>query len=225
MIYIKNISGSEKVYRGVVLQDASYHLISEADRIAWFEDESIMQAVANGEAQICKNDDGSGDIELKTEQWAYLGDTGVQRIETKMAEGGLRKSDRGLSFTATKNATTTADYLITEDLQIKGGLLLTENNKIFDSVGMEIVDTTYMYAGQWYPAEYAPGVPWSVALPNGVPLHAYIKDYPVSKDGITHITNEAITTTPLNGLTIRITYTSTGTVDDVLCNVGILAYS
>lgn len=158
----------------------------------------------------------------------------IEQIEMKplLAEGGKRKSDRGISFTAIKDATTTADYLITEDLQIKGGVLITEGNEIFDTVGMEIIDTTYMYAGSWYPATpFLAGIPvpdtytWDQVAPTGVALHAYIKDFPVMPSGETYINNEAITTTPLNGLTIRISYTSTGTVNDVKCNVGILAYS
>jgi hypothetical protein len=153
------------------------------------------------------------------------------QMKPLLAEGGKRKSDRGISFVATQGTTTTADYLITEDLQIKGGVLVTDNNEIMDTVGMEIVDTTYMHAGDWYPSEpflagipVPEGTPWSAVAPTGVSLHAYIKDFPVMKSGETFINNEAITVTPLNGLTIRITYTSTGSVD-VNCNIGILAYS
>lgn len=157
----------------------------------------------------------------------------LEQIEMKplLAEGGKRKTDRGLNFIALAGVTTSADYDITEDLQIKGGILVCDNNEVLDTIGMVIVDKTYMWAGEWYPSEpYLAGIsvpegtPWSAVAPNGVDLHSYIKDFPVSKSGETNINNEAITTTPLNGLTIRISYTSTGATD-VKCNVGILAYS
>jgi hypothetical protein len=221
-MFIHNISNSEKIYIGQPVQADTFFFISETKRVAYSENETLLSDIMLGDAAISV--DGENDLDEKSSMIRTLFGNQIT-TKTVMTEGGLRKSDRGLSFIATKNTTTTADYLITEDLQIKGGILSTDTNEILDQVGMEIVDTAYMYAGDWYPAEYAAGVPWSAALPTGVPLHAYIKDYPVSKDGITHINNEAITNTALNGLTIRISYKSTGTIDDVNCNVGILAYS
>jgi len=221
-MFIHNISDSEKTYIGQPIAAGGFYAIPETKRSAYSVDEVLLADIMNDNAAI--SIDGSNDLEEKASMIKVLFGNEFT-TQTTMAEGGKRKSDRGMSFTATKNSTTTADYLITEDLQIKGGVLITENNKIFDQIGMDIVDTTYLYAGVWYPAEYAPGVPWSVAAPNGVPLHSYIKDFPVMTDGKTFIDNDAITTTPLNGLTIRIIYKSTGTVDDVKCNIGILAYS
>ena len=138
-------------------------------------------------------------------------------------EGGKKKTDRGFTFTATNSVTTTHDYVITEDLQIKGGLLQSVDQECQDSIGMALVDTAYTYAGLWYPADDE-GTAWSVSEPDGYILHHYLKDFPVSIEGRTSIKNDAITTTPLNGLTVRITYKSTGTTD-VKCNVGIVAYT
>ena len=152
--------------------------------------------------------------------------TEFQVFESHMAEGGLKKSDRGLTFTAIAGATTTADYEIDEDLQIKGGVLYTTASHIFDSVAMEIVDVDYLHAGDWYPATPTEagiagvgGLTWAQVVPTGVSLHHYLKGVPVSTDGISKIKNEAITNTPLNGLVIRVSYTSNGLVD-VKCNVG-----
>lgn len=145
-------------------------------------------------------------------------------MKTLMAEGGKRKTDRGFSFTVTAGTTHTHDYSVNADLQIKGGIMFSDNSNILDHVSLEIVDTSFLYAGEWYSAEYAPGIPWSVALPSGVPLHMYVGNFPVSPSGETSFDNDAITTTPLNGLTIRVTYKSVG-VTDVNCNVGIVAYT
>jgi hypothetical protein len=147
-------------------------------------------------------------------------------IEMKpiLAEGGKRKTDIGFRFTVPAGTTYTYDYLVVSDLQIKGGVMYSDNQHIHDHVSLEIVDTDFLYAGEWYPAEYAPGVPWSVALPSGVPLHMYVGTFPVDINGESRFDNDAITTTPLNGLTIRVTYKSYG-ASDVNCNVGIVAYT
>ena len=147
-------------------------------------------------------------------------------IEMKplLAEGGKRKTDRGFSFTVTAGTTHTHDYSVNTDMQLKGGVMFSNNGNILDQVSLEIVDTSFVYAGVWYSAEYAPGVPWSDVLPSGVPLHMYVGNFPVSPSGETRFDNDAITTTPLNGLTIRVTYKSAGTTD-VNCNVGIVAYT
>lgn len=141
----------------------------------------------------------------------------------EMPEGGKKKSDRGFSFTVTAGQSASADYAVTEDLQIKGGVLHCNNPDIHDSCSMEIVDTAYMWAGVWYPADYQ-GIPWATAAPNGVSLHHYLKDFPIDPSGTTKVKNEAITTTPLNGLVVRVTYNSKGNTD-VKCNVGIVAYT
>ena len=80
MIYIKNISGLEKTFRGNVLANNTYHLIPDSERYDWHQDEVIFQDVANGDAQMCKDDSGSKDIESKTEQWCFLGNDGVSSI-------------------------------------------------------------------------------------------------------------------------------------------------
>ena len=154
-----------------------------------------------------------------------------ESIETvpQLPEGGKRKADRGFSFDAAAGVSTSADYIIDEDLQIKGGILNCENNHIKDSVKMEILDYQFLYVGLWYPntpteagIEGVEGLTWQQVTPDGVSLHDYLREFPVSKDGVTKIKNEAITTTPLNGLKIRITYNSQGATL-VPCHVGIVA--
>ena len=150
----------------------------------------------------------------------------IETFEMKplLAEGGLRKTDRGFCFEVPAGTTVTYDYPVTNELQIKGGVMYTENNSIKDQISLEIVDTNFIHAGSWYPAEYAAGIPWSVVTPDGVPLHMYVGNYPVAKNGVSFFDNDAITNTPLNGLTIRTTYKSLGTAD-VICNIGIVAYT
>lgn len=231
MIYIKNISGDDFTIRGSVIADDAYLLIADSDAPEWYSDDSVLGAICDEDAQIASSNDGAGDISSKTAQWLYLSGDRVQHTVTNLAEGGLKKSDRGMTFTAIARETTTADYLITEDLQIKGGVLYSEDAHIFDSVSMEIVDTAFTYAGDWYPATPTeagiPGVSgytWAQIVPTGVSLHHYLKNFPVNPEGKSNIKNDAITDTPLNGLTIRITYHSEGDTD-VKCNVGVVAYS
>tara|TARA_R110000868_G_C10972634_1_gene770633 strand:+ start:17054 stop:17737 length:684 start_codon:yes stop_codon:yes gene_type:complete len=148
----------------------------------------------------------------------------IIKTERILAEGGKRKTDRGFKFSIPAGTTVTYDYNVTNDLQVKGGVCYTDKAHINDQVSFEIVDVDYLYAGEWYDAEYAPGVPWSAAAPDGVPLHQYIGNFPVDPSGKTTFDNEAITNTPLNGLAMRVTYKSNG-ADDVNCNVGIIAYT
>jgi hypothetical protein len=227
-MFIHNISNEEKTYIGQSIAPGDFWSIPESSRFSYGSDEDLVRDIMLGEAAV--SIDGSTDLDEKVEMiHALMG----HQIVTKqvIAEGGKRKTDRGTSFTAAQGVTTSHDYLIGEDLQIKGGILITDNSELLDSIGMDVVDTSYIMAGNLYPSEpflaglpVPEGTPWSAVAPTGVVLHSYIKDFPVSKNGETYITNEAITTTPLNGLTIRIHYNSTGT-SDVKCNVGILAYT
>ena len=72
-VYIKNISGVEKVFRGHTLADSAYYLIADAERSSWAIDSGILQSITDDECLIAKSDDGTTDITDKAEQWNYLG--------------------------------------------------------------------------------------------------------------------------------------------------------
>lgn len=227
-MFIHNISGTEKTYIGQTIQNGDFFAIPEEKSFQYSSDERLISDIIYGDAAI--SIDGQNDLSEKVIMLKTL--MGNNIITTpNIPEGGKKKTDRGFTFVAAAGVKTSKDYLITEDLQIKGGVLSCEDNNVLDSVDMEIVDTQYLWAGQWYPATPTEagivgveGLSWAQVVPTGVSLHHYIKDFPVNKDGKTNIKNDAITTTPLNGLTIRVSYDSKGTVD-VPCNVGIVAYS
>jgi hypothetical protein len=227
-MFIHNISQSIQTFIGQPIQVAEFYAIPESRKSAYSDSDELLKAIIDGDVAI--SIDGINDLQEKTLMIKTLfGEVIV--TSPKIPEGGKRKSDRGFTFTAIAGQKTSADFLITEDLQIKGGILICLQNHIFDNVDMEIVDTSFLYAGDWYPStpteagiSNVEGLTWAQVVPTGVSLHHYLKGFPVSKDGATQIKNSAITDTPLNGLTIRVSYDSKGAID-VPCNVGIVAYT
>lgn len=73
-IYIKNVTGSEFVIRGVVIPTMSYVQVNEGDSSEWYTDDSVFSAINEDKILVAKSDDGSSDITSYTDQWAYLGD-------------------------------------------------------------------------------------------------------------------------------------------------------
>lgn len=196
-MYIHNISNSTKTYGGQPIASGDFYSIPESRLSSYAESDVVISAIMIGDAAISL--DGINDLSEKIIMVKTLFGNAVT-TSSVLSEGGLKRSDRGLHFTAAYGVTTTADYSITEDLQIKGGVIYTEDSHIFDSVSMEIITT------------------------EGDSLHHYLKDFPVSKDGISKIKNGSITNAPLNGLIMRVTYKSNG-LSDVKCNVGVVAYT
>ena len=71
-VYIKNISGSSKTVRGNVMDNNSYILINESERIDWGLDDSVFSDISSDDLIIAKSDDGLNDISNYSEQWDYL---------------------------------------------------------------------------------------------------------------------------------------------------------
>lgn len=121
------------------------------------------------------------------------------RFQEVLPVGGQRVTDRGFQFDATAGQTTYYDFVVTEDLYIKEGFALAYDFNKRDSVSMAIVH------------------------PLAGPLHYYLKDLPLDVHrgdktiGIVRAKNAAITETNFNGLTIRMSYTSTGVTDVHVC--------
>ena len=196
-MFIHNVSDSTKTYIGQPIASGAFYAIPESRLSSYAESEDVLSAVMSGDITISL--DGVNDLPEKIIMVKTLLGNAIT-TSSVLSEGGLKRSDRGFHFTAYHGSTTTEDYLITEDLQIKGGVIYSDNNHIFDSVSMEIMTT------------------------EGVSLHYYLKDFPVSKDGISKIKNGSITNVPLNGLIMRVTYKSEG-ITDVKCNIGVVAYT
>lgn len=127
-------------------------------------------------------------------------------ISSKVGGGGPQLNPRGTKFTATKNTTTTHDFAISEPLRLKGGRLECEGNVLFDTVDVSIVDIDNV---------------WGYGAGFSVP---YVVGWPVSKTGIDVIENDRYTETPLTGVYLRVTYYSTGLVNDVKVTLGVRAY-
>ena len=121
------------------------------------------------------------------------------RFQEVLPNGGERVSDRGFQFTASAGLTTSFDYPVTEDLFVKEGFAIAYDFAKEDSVSMAIV---HPIAGV---------------------LHYYLKDLPLDIHrsnnlvGIVKAENKAITETNFNGLTIRVSYQSTGPTDVHVC--------
>lgn len=72
MIYIKNTSGSSVTIRGNTISNNGYYLIPFVEVEDWASDTTVFTLIASGNAQIAKDDSGTGDIAEVTEQWKYL---------------------------------------------------------------------------------------------------------------------------------------------------------
>lgn len=119
-----------------------------------------------------------------------------QLVENVVPVGGPKVLNKGFTFTATAGLSTVYDYTLTEAINVASGFMYTESHSILDSMKLELV---HPIAGV---------------------LHRYAEGYPVNPTGITLIENEAVTSENLQGLIVRVTYTSTGGTD-VKCNCGI----
>lgn len=134
---------------------------------------------------------------------------------------GFLFNGQGIEGIASKSTTTDIDFTLTEEHYVNGMELFLKNQAYGDYLHFQIIDKGYTYAGQLYPAEYAPGVPWAVAAPTGVPLnqfgtHWYVDPDVCNQDAI-RIEYPARL---MPGFTIRLQYTSTGTEDvDLKCNL------
>lgn len=102
---------------------------------------------------------------------------------------------RGFNFTAVKTTSTSFTYTVSEELYIKDGLLITDKNVPFDKIDIELLS------------------------PDDTLLHTYVKDYPLCKSGMTGFTDETLSETDFNGLKLKLTYHSIGTVDDIKCEM------
>lgn len=151
----------------------------------------------------------------------------TQEFKPALNQGGFRKTDIGFVFTATNSQVTVHRHNISKKIFIKSGSLTSDNNIVGDQISMELIDYNYLYKNVLYPAQVdVNGTMTNIELiyPNGVPIHKYIDDVPVRKNGETESVNEAITELDCNGLAVDVTYKSTGT-QDVVCGVGIYGYS
>ena len=126
---------------------------------------------------------------------------------------------QGFSGTATAGTTTAIEHTLTEERFTNGTHLILKDHVTGDSVDFEIVDKSYSFAGILYPADYN-GTAWSIVAPTGVVLDKFGDNWFVSGDSESQHPN--ILSYPgrlLAGMTIRVTYHSTGGTDvKVYCN-------
>jgi hypothetical protein len=140
---------------------------------------------------------------------------------------GFRARFQGFKGVANKHDTnngedtvTDIDFEIPEERYINGIRLLISGHNDGDNLDFIIVDKDFIYAGILYPAEYQPGVPWSVATPNGVELDEFGSSWFV--DDTRKTQPDVITPYPARifaGLYMRIRYHATGTANDITVKV------
>ena len=145
-VYLKNISGIQKTFRGVVLADSAYYLIPETSRYDWHNDSTIFDNVSNDEAQIAKSDDGINDIIDKTEQWNYLGNLIPPTIKlnksssvTGTSEVIVKKPEGSSGSIASHNWTDPCTWY-TESIRVTGETLILNTGKIYDIANSNIID-------------------------------------------------------------------------------------
>lgn len=132
----------------------------------------------------------------------------------------------GFSGTATKAdiegtpKETVIDWKIDNDRYVNGTHVMVNNATWGDNYDVEVVDKDFIHAAgaggaDLYAAEYAPGVPWSVATPNGVPLSKFIENWRIDP---AHPLKPIKVDYPAKiyaGLYVRVTYRAHGATDNV----------
>lgn len=132
---------------------------------------------------------------------------------------GFRARFKGISGVAAPGVTN-IDTEITEERWINGVRIIVVSANNGDTIGFEVVDKNYLYAGILYPADYN-GTPWSQAQPNGVVLDAFGVDWYI--DASTNTQPDILVSYPariLQGLFVRAKYNNTGQLNvTVHCNL------
>jgi hypothetical protein len=133
---------------------------------------------------------------------------------------GYRARYKGFMGTCTAGQAANIDHVITEERYINGLDIILCDHAFGDHASLQVVDTTYTYAGVLYPAEPSPGVTWAQAMPDGVVLDTFGETWYVAADTQQQYPVEVpYPARILPGLVLRIRYASTGATDvKVVCN-------
>jgi hypothetical protein len=141
---------------------------------------------------------------------------------------GFRARFKGFKGIADKADTqgtekiTDIDFHIDEERYINGVRLMLTNHSDDDNIDFIVVDKNFTYAGILYPAEYQPGVPWSVATPNGVELDEFGSNWFVDSSLCTQ--PDVLVPYPARifaDLYIRVRYKAVGASNDVTVRANI----
>jgi hypothetical protein len=147
MIYIKNISGSQIIVRGVVIEDNTYYEIQETHRIDWYNDESVYAFIGSDQLQIAKLNDGSNDIQDKVKQWEYLGNELPSQVEISTPiinnafanKGNHHFRGTGKKFICAANTTTSCEFEISyTHVKFNGVNILNGNSG--DTCNLKVLD-------------------------------------------------------------------------------------
>lgn len=113
-------------------------------------------------------------------------------MEARVGKTSDKMKLRGVTGTATKDSTTTINYDINEDFFVKDGALITANSVVGDKINIDLYtqDDVFQFS--------------------------YVKDYPICSSGVTAMKDETLSDVNFNGLRFKISYVSTGLVNDVL---------
>ena len=222
--FIHNKSGVVKSYLGTEIQDGEFYQIPVEKEIAYSQKDNLISDISSG--VVCMSKDGSTDITIGISYQIDFLKSNIPQ-DVSIAENkpfadakGFRARFKGISGIATAGQTTNIDYTLSEERYITGVRLLVKDCAFGDNVDLEIVDTTYTYAGILYSADDN-GTAWSVSQPNGVVLDRFGESWYVANDGETQ--PDVVVPYParlLAGLTVRIIYHSVGLINsDLKANI------
>jgi len=144
------------------------------------------------------------------------------RSKSDMNADTCKFRGQGWAFTATKNSTTTHDYVLTESRIIETPQVMFKNHVWGDHFRFQvIVDPNNAFT---VPANFG-GIPEGTVLPAGTLLEEFATTWYVNPDLCAQTRPDLVYSAEmLAGLAIRMIYTSTGTVNDVEVKLNLFAH-
>jgi hypothetical protein len=139
-MYIKNIDTIDHTYQGQLIEDGTYFLIPDIDKLKWRNDSTLLADIASGDVLVAKDDSTNNDITDISEAIDYLknittnieiNDEGRQVERLDFGKKGWTYLAHPIEFTtAKKDSVFCEDYTGTD----RGDCVI----KFYDDQGAEI---------------------------------------------------------------------------------------
>ena len=127
-VFIKNTTGSNKVYDGQTIAPGAFYEIQHNELSAWQNDSVLLTDIGNGDAVVAKDDTGNtniSDVAGGINWLRGIGPTdeiGNPRFAPTFEDDlGLSGTWKGNLYTATAGALNIYDEPVTTELKLRGG--------------------------------------------------------------------------------------------------------
>jgi hypothetical protein len=196
MKYVKNLTETEIILRGLTLSPGVLNIVPANAYSSWANDEIVAKKISNGEVGIFINETTM--ISGVLNQLSFLLDSVVDTDGAKIVRSrAFANSDgfrfRGHSFSGDvlSGETKSLDYKIEAERFINGGRLIVDNIGLEDKITFQVVDKDNV-----------------IGYGAGVVLDEFIEDYFIPNEGNLEVRLDYPAKIPA-GLYLRLKYTST----------------